>query len=102
MPRKSPYGIVLTKKEKEELESLTRKYTSAYYRVVRAKIVLLASQGIENDEIGRRLDMPRQIVCKWRKRFFERRLEGLEDEPRQGRPPVFFPSGGGPGKGPRL
>jgi len=99
MPRKSPYSIVLTKKEKEELESLARKYTSAYYRVVRAKIILMAAQGIENDEIGRRLDLPRQIASKWRKRFFERRLEGLEDEARQGRPPIFFPSGDSPGKG---
>ena len=87
MPRKSPYTIVLTRAEKNELESLARKYTSAYYRVVRAKIVLLAAQGIDNDQIGHRLDLPRQIVSKWRKRFSEERLEGLEDQPRQGRPP---------------
>jgi DNA-binding CsgD family transcriptional regulator len=99
MPRKSPYKIVLTRVEKEELELIARKYTSAYYRVVRAKIVLYTAQGFDNDEIGRRLNLPRQIVSKWRKRFFEHRLEGLEDEPRQGRPPVFFPSGSGPGKG---
>ncbi len=94
MPRKSPYNIVLTETEKRKLESMARKYTSAYYRVLRAKIVLMAAQGIENDEIGRRLDVPRQIVSKWRKRFFERRIDGLEDEPRRGRPSVFFPSGG--------
>lgn len=99
MPRKSPYKIVLTKKEKEKLESLARKYTSAYYHVVRAKIVLMAAQGIDNDEIGQRLDLPRQIASKWRKRFFERKFEGLEDEPRQGRSPDFFPSSGDTGKG---
>ena len=33
-----------------------------------------------------RLDTPRQIVSKWRKRFFERRLAGLGDEPRPGCP----------------
>jgi len=98
MPRKSPYRIVLTREEKEKLESIARKYTSAYYRVVRTKIVLLAAKGIENDEIGRRLDLTRQIASKWRKRFFERGVDGLEDEPRQGRPPDFFPSGGSPGK----
>ncbi len=102
MPRKSPYSIVLTEREKGQLESMARKYTAAYFRVVRAKIVLLAAQGLENDEIGQRLDLPRQIVSKWRKRFFERRLEGLEDEPRKGRPPVFFPSGDRPSKGPCL
>lgn len=102
MPRKSPYTIVLTKTEKERLAILARKYTSAYYKVVRAKIVLMAAQGVENDEIGQRLDLPRQIVSKWRKRYFERGLEGLEDEPRRGRPPVFFPSGGSADKGSRL
>lgn len=82
---------MLTQSEKEKLESLARKYTSAYYRVIRAKIVLMAAHGIDNDEIGRRLNLPRQIVSKWRERFFERRFEGLEDEPRKGRPPVFSP-----------
>jgi transposase len=93
MPRKSPFQIELTPGEKAKLESIARKYTSSYYSVVRAKIVLLAAQNIDNDEIARRLDLPRQIVSKWRKRFFEERLDGLEDRPRRGRPPVFSPSG---------
>lgn len=93
VPRKSPYTILLTQDEKQILESDARKYTSPYYRVVRAKIALYAAQGMNNDDIGLRLDLPRQIVSKWRKRFFERRLVGLEDELRQGRPPAFSPSG---------
>lgn len=93
MPRKSPYTIFLTQDEKRLLESDAHKYTSPYYRVVRAKIALYAAQGLRNDEIGSRLDLPRQIVSKWRKRFFEKRLAGLEDETRQGRPPVFSPTG---------
>jgi transposase len=91
MPRKSPYAIRLTAEEKARLESLARKYTSPYYAVARAKIVLLAAQGLGNDEIARRLDMGRQVVSKWRKRFWEERLAGLEDRPREGRPPVFSP-----------
>ena len=94
MPRKSPYTILLTREEKKILEKSARKYTSPYCQVVRAKVPLYAAQGMRNDEIGRRLDLPRQIVSKWRKRFFERRLAGLEDEKRQGRPPAFSPSGG--------
>lgn len=93
MPRKSPYTILLTQEERDLLENDAQKYTSPYYRVVRAKIVLYAAQDMRNDEIGKRLDLPRQIVSKWRKRFFEKRLAGLEDETRQGRPPVFSPSG---------
>ncbi len=43
MPKKSPYTILLTESEKSKLEAMARKYTLAYYMVVRAKIVLLAA-----------------------------------------------------------
>lgn len=91
MPRKSPYEIVLTPKEKKKLESMAHKYTAPYFSVLRAKIVLLAAQGPSNDQIAAKFDMPRQIVSKWRKRFFEKRLEGLSDNPRPGRPARFSP-----------
>jgi len=58
---------------------------------MRAKVVLLAAQGFSNKEIGRRLQLPRQIVSKWRKRFFEERLGGLQERPRRGRPRGFSP-----------
>jgi len=57
----------------------------------RAKIVLLASEGLENKEIGERLDMPRPVVSKWRKRFFRERLAGPDDRSRRGRPSAFPP-----------
>ena len=91
MPRISPFNIVLTFEEREELETITRKYTSPYCDVIRAKVVLLATKGFENKQIAERLDIPRRIVAKWRKRFFEERLDGLEERPRRGRPPVFSP-----------
>jgi hypothetical protein len=47
--------------------------------------------GYDNDEIASRLDTRREIVSKWRKRFFERGLPGLDERPRGGRPPVFPP-----------
>ena len=93
MPRSSPYVITLTPDERRLLEARARRYTLPYRDVVRAKIVLLAAEGIENKEIGERLDMPRPVVSKWRKRFFRERLEGLEDRSRRGRPPAFSPSG---------
>lgn len=99
MPRHSPYRIILTHDEKGKLESMARRYTSQYYQVVRAKAILLAAQGLENKEISERLDLPRQIVSKWRKRFFEQRLAGLEDRPRRGRPRTFPPPGCGGGQG---
>jgi len=86
VPRHSPYEIVLTRKEREALEAVVRKYTARYCDVMRAKIALLAADGLDNKRIGARLDLPRQIVSKWRKRFFEERLAGLAERPRRGRP----------------
>jgi len=91
MPRKSPYNILLTVDEKSHLQGIARKYTSPYCDVMRAKIVLLSAEGLSNKEIGERLDLPRQIVSKWRKRFFDQRLAGLQEKPRRGRPSVFSP-----------
>ena len=91
MPRNSPYTIELTAEERAVLEQQARRYTLPYRDVIRAKVVLLAAQGYGNDEIAARLDSRREIVSKWRKRFFEERLAGLEERPRQGRPPVFPP-----------
>ncbi len=86
MTRKSPYLLELTPDQRSELEEAARRYTSPYCDVIRAKIVLMAAQGFRNDEIASRLDTHREIVSKWRKRFFEYGLAGLKDLPRGGRP----------------
>src|SRR5438874_12239413 len=91
MPRKSPFDVSLSTEERRALESVARKYTSPYCDVIRARIVLLASEGLSNDVISSRLDTPRQIVSKWRKRFCLTRLPGLEAQPRGGRKARFSP-----------
>lgn len=91
MPRKSPFIILLSEQEREILEAQARRYTLPYRDVVRAKIVLMAADGLDNDEIGARLDTRREVVSKWRKRFATERLAGLEERPRRGRPAVFPP-----------
>jgi transposase len=91
VPRTTPYIISLSTKEKAALEGVARKYTSSYFQVVRAKVILMAAQGLRNDQIALRVSLPRQIVSKWRKRYFEEGLEGLENLPRSGRPPSFSP-----------
>ncbi len=93
MSRRSPYVIELSGEERRVLEERATKYTLPYRDVVRARIVLMAADGLRNDEIAARLSTRREIVSKWRKRFAERRLAGLEELPRQGRPAVFSPSG---------
>ncbi len=91
MSRRSPYEITLSVEERLELEARARRYMSPYRDVIRAKIILMAAQGLPNDAIGSRLDMPRQIVSKWRKRFYEQGFPGLEEEPRGGAPARFSP-----------
>jgi transposase len=56
---------------------------------IRAKIVLLAVEGLSNTAIAGKLDFRRASIIEWRKRFGEQRIEGLHDKPRSGRPPVF-------------
>ena len=89
----SPFALVLTNSERQVLEEAARRYTSPYCEVTRAKVVLLAAAGLQNTEIARRLDLPRQIVSKWRQRFYRKRLAGLESLPRRGRPGLFPPRG---------
>ena len=91
MPRMSPYTIRLTTGEAAELQRRAAKYTLPYFQVQRAKMVLLAAEGLTNEEIAVRLDTRREVVCLWRKRFFSERLAGLEERSRPGRPRAFSP-----------
>src|SRR3954451_20255874 len=70
--------------ERAELEHRAACYTRPHREVQRAKLVLLAADGETNTEIGERLGMSREAVGRWRRRFCERRLEGLEDFERTG------------------
>jgi transposase-like protein len=102
MPRSSPFRVELSSSERAALESTSRRYTASYRDVVRARIVLLAADGRENVEIARRLELPVQVVSKWRKRFFEERLDGLLERPRSGRPAAFPPGAGRGRQGHRV
>jgi transposase len=88
----SLFVVRLTPPQRRELERRAGAYTEPYCRVVRAKIVLMAANGLGSTEIAGRLDTSPQVVHRWRKRFVESGLEGLEDHPRSGRPAVFGPS----------
>jgi transposase len=86
MPRKSPFNIYLSTEEAAELSRRATRYTLPYFEVVRARMILLAAQGLDNDEIAARLDTRREVVSLWRKRFFTDRLAGLKERARAGRP----------------
>ena len=91
MPRSSPFSIELSRQEERELRRRADKYTLPYFQVVRAKMILLAADGLANDQIASRLDTRREVVSMWRKRFFEERVAGLDERSRPGRPRVFPP-----------
>jgi len=79
MPRRSPYEISLSSTEERELRKRAAKYTLPYFQVVRAKMVLLAAQGLSNDEIVRLPGNPprgRQLVEKALLRRTPRRSGG--------------------------
>lgn len=91
MPRKSPYRIQLSPLEARELSRRAAKYTLPYYQVIRAKMILLAAEDLGNEEIAALLGTRPEIVSRWRKRFFEERLPGLDEQSRPGRPWAFPP-----------
>jgi len=86
MPSSLLAPVELTALERAQLESWTRRRTSAQALALRSRIVLLAADGLKNTEIAGELGVHRNMVAKWRSRFLEHRLDGLTDEPRPGRP----------------
>jgi hypothetical protein len=98
----SPLTVVLSAQERAELEARARAYSLPYRDVVRARMILLAADGVPVEEIARRTDTRREVVWKWRKRFLAEGLAGLEERPRRGRPGVLSPGGGRSDQGPRV
>jgi transposase len=86
MPSPKPVEVVLSDEEREQLEAWARRRKSAQALAQRSRIVLCAAEGLNNTEIAERLGIDRGMATKWRSRFAERRLDGLVDEPRPGRP----------------
>ena len=78
--------LVLSESERAELGALAARRKTAQALALRAKIALLAGDGVANKDIAAKLDLDPATVGKWRRRFLADRLEGLRDEPRSGAP----------------
>lgn len=87
----TPYRIELADEERAVVEQRARSSNAPFRLVIRARIVLYASEGLDNVAIAARLDASRSFVSRVRKRFYEERLKGLEERPRSGRPVRFSP-----------
>ena len=92
MAGKSPYTVVLTERQRSELQRRAAAYSGPFRDVMRAKAILYAADGASNQEIAERLDVSRQSVSDWRRRFCHEGLQGLEEKPRSGRPRRFPPA----------
>jgi transposase len=86
MPTPTAVVIELTDEERGRLEAWSRRRKTSQALALRSRIVLAAADGAANYEIAEQLGISRPTVTKWRNRFAQRRLEGLLDEPRPGRP----------------
>ncbi|MDR7081084.1 transposase/transposase-like protein [Arthrobacter ginsengisoli] len=78
--------VELSKEERETLSRWARRAKSSQALATRSRIVLGSAEGLSNVEVGARCGVDSHTVAKWRRRFLERRLDGLVDEPRLGRP----------------
>jgi len=78
--------LVLSVEENNQLVEWTRRRTTAQALALRSRIILACAQPLANQDVAQRLRITPQTVSKWRRRFVQRRLDGLLDEPRPGAP----------------
>ncbi len=91
MPGPKLPPIEVTVERRAALERLARRPTTGQQLAERARIVLLAADGVPLDRIARQLAVDRNVVRTWVDRYRAGGLAALEDRPRSGRPRTFSP-----------
>jgi hypothetical protein len=75
--------------DRVKLQASTRSSSVRAGLATRARIVLLAADGVANTDIATRTGTSRPTVLKWRGRYVASDVDGLDDDPRPGRAPVI-------------
>ena len=95
MKRQRRQRINLKDDERKTLQSLVQKHTAKQSVVVRAKIILLADEGMQHQEIARELSIRNNTVttwiARWRDLTNKSAEDRLQDSPRPGAPDKFTP-----------
>jgi len=81
--------VRLSRKDREELESRCRSPRTLQRDLKRARIVLLAAAGRSSRSIAKEVGVEPRIASRWRNRFADQGLAGLEDKPRPGKQPIY-------------
>lgn len=81
-------AIDLTEAERDELSKLARSRLSSVRLALRARMILLAADGLQNKDIAEQLLVGRVQVSRWRERYAKLRLAGIERDLPRGAPPV--------------
>jgi len=93
MPLLCPAPVPVTDRERQQLESLERQATCPQQLALRARIILLAGQGVGARTTADQLGISRSTVQGWRRRWSENPdasvAERLSDAPRSGTPATF-------------
>ena len=89
--RRAPL-ITLSASQRKQLHGYARGRRVAVRLALRAKIILLAAEDWQNKQIAAQLSVSRQLAARWRKRFLQAGIRGIEkDAPRPGRKPALTP-----------
>jgi transposase len=79
-------ALILSEEELSELKALASRRKTGQALALRARIVLACAEGEQNKQVAAKLGLDEVTVGKWRRRFVERRVDGLRDESRSGAP----------------